>query len=123
MKHQFTIGTFNIRYGLADDGINIWDNRKEMVIKSITDKLPDIIGFQEALPFVRDYLDKNSPGYLHVGTGRDEDLNGEDNCIAIRQDSFELIALETFWLSHEPIYLDLSLKTTTGYPGSAPLQP
>ena len=50
MKHQFTIGTFNIRYGLADDGINIWDNRKEMVIRSITDKQPDIIGFQEALP-------------------------------------------------------------------------
>ena len=80
----FTIGTFNIRYGLADDGINIWDNRKEMVIRSITDKQPDIIGFQEALPFVRDYLEKNLPEYLLVGTGRDEDLNGEDNCIAIR---------------------------------------
>lgn len=116
MKHQFTIGTFNIRYGLADDGINIWDNRKEMVIRSITDKQPDIIGFQEALPFVRDYLEKNLPGYLLVGTGRDEDLNGEDNCIAIRQDSFELIGLETFWLSNQPYVYGSQLENNDGLP-------
>lgn len=116
MKHQFTIGTFNIRYGLADDGINIWDNRKELVIDSIHDKLPDIIGFQEALPFVKEYLDKNLSDYIIVGTGRDKDLGGEDNCIAIRRETFELIALETFWLSPEPYVFGSQFENNDGLP-------
>lgn len=35
MKYRMTVGTFNIRYGYADDGINIWDNRKKLVVESI----------------------------------------------------------------------------------------
>lgn len=116
MKHKFTIGTFNIRYGLADDGINIWDNRKGLVIDSITEKLPDIIGFQEALPFVKDYLEENLLQYIILGSGRDQDLQGEYNCIAIRRDSFEPVFLETLWLSHSPYVPGTKLDNSDSFP-------
>ena len=33
--------SFNIRYGLADDGDNRWDNRKELVVARIQNADPD----------------------------------------------------------------------------------
>lgn len=102
MKHQMTIGTFNIRNAGADDGINIWNNRKGLVIESIMDKSPDIIGFQEALPYVNHFLEENLPQYTFVGNGRDVDLQGECNCIAYKKEFFELVSLETIWLSDTP---------------------
>ena len=116
MKHEFTIGTFNIRYGSADDGLNIWDNRKELVIKSITEKLPEIIGFQEVLPFVKEYLEDNLPQYIILGTGRGEDLKDEHNCVAIRRDSFEPVSLETLWLSNTPYVPGSKLENNDGMP-------
>ena len=102
MKHKFTIGTFNIRYAGAGDGLNSWDNRKGFIIQSIIHRQPDIIGFQEVLPHVKNFLDENLPQYHIIGNGRAEDLQGEYNCIAIKKDGFELISLETIWLSDTP---------------------
>lgn len=116
MKHQFTIGTFNIRHGLADDGINSWDNRKELVIESIKEKMPEIIGFQEVLPFVKNYLEENLPQYILLGSGRDKDLQDEHNCVAIRRDSFEPVFLETFWLSLSPYVSGSKLDNNDGLP-------
>ena len=43
--------TFNIRYGLADDGENHWVRRKELVFDAIADHAADVIGLQESLDF------------------------------------------------------------------------
>lgn len=102
MEDKVTIGTFNIRYAGADDGPNSWDNRKQLIIKSINRRDPDIIGFQEVLPHVKDFLDKNLSKYIILGNGRTEDLKGEYNCIAIKKDIFEVMTLETIWLSDTP---------------------
>ena len=39
--------TFNIRGSFQDDGVNIWDNRRDLNIRTILKYDPDIIGFQE----------------------------------------------------------------------------
>jgi len=39
--------SFNIRLGVANDGENHWDKRKELVLKTIQNFGPDLLGLQE----------------------------------------------------------------------------
>lgn len=116
MKNLIKICTFNIRYGDADDGINSWPNRKGMVINSIIKNSPDIIGFQEALPHVRDFLEEKLPQYMIVGNGRGQDYKDEYNCIAIKRETVELLSLDTIWLSETPDIPGSQLKNNDSCP-------
>ena len=40
--------SFNIRLGVAKDGPNHWDLRKELVFDVLRDHKPDVVGMQEA---------------------------------------------------------------------------
>ena len=44
--------TFNIRCDYGQDGLNEFANRKELILGKINQEKPDIIGFQEVLPYV-----------------------------------------------------------------------
>lgn len=63
---------------------------------------PDLIGFQETQPPQRQWLMDNLTGFAVCGVGRDSDLLGESNVVAFRKDRFDLVQLETFWLSDTP---------------------
>jgi len=100
---KLKIMTFNIRCKNGGDGINGFDNREPKVLKAISDEFPDLIGFQEATDYQRDFLRKNlSDNYIVLGCGRGADCYGESVCIAFKRDLFELISLDTFWLSDTP---------------------
>ncbi|MCW5857491.1 MAG: endonuclease/exonuclease/phosphatase family protein [Caldilineales bacterium] len=97
--------SFNIRYGLADDGENHWNKRKAFALARIHDFGPDLLGLQECrddaqAAFVRASL----PNYDFYGVRRD----GEDNTalemapILFRQPAFQLIQAGHFWLSDTP---------------------
>ncbi len=116
MKNQIRIGTFNIRYGDADDNLNSWANRRDLVIESLDINSPDIVGFQEVLPHVKDFLETNLPEYTVVGNGREKDLQGESNCIAFKKKLFEVISLETLWLSDRPYVPGSQFQNNDGCP-------
>ena len=63
---------------------------------------PDLIGFQETMPYQRQWLMDNLDGYEVVGVGRGKDYDNESNVIAYRKNRFDLVFLETFWLSDTP---------------------
>ena len=95
--------SFNIRYGLADDGEDSWPHRREHVVDTITAHDPDLLGTQECLAFQRDYLTDNLPGYTVVGVGRDDGAGAGEMCAAFyRTTRFELLDQGTFWLSETP---------------------
>lgn len=94
--------TFNIRYDCGTDGINNFSCRKERILHAIARENPDIIGFQEVLPHVASWLKENLRGYYVVGCPRCDDLTGEQVCIAFRPDRFNLMKMDTFWLSPTP---------------------
>lgn len=97
------IMTFNIRFGTANDGINHWDNRRELVIDTITKHSPDILGLQEALNFQVDYIAKNIPEYHVYYVCRDNgDKEGESCAIFYDKDRFKLKNSGTFWFSDTP---------------------
>ena len=95
--------TFNLRIRAQVDGINIFDNRVPNIIGAIRTESPDLIGFQEVTDDARELLRRTlSPEYTLLGLGREKNMRGEGVCIAYRNQAFELLALDTFWLSDTP---------------------
>lgn len=98
-----TVMTFNIRYGTAADGDNAWDLRRDLLVATIREAHPDILGLQEALRGQLDFLAEAFPEYREVGVGRDDGkAAGEYSAILYRSDRLEAGDGGTFWLSDTP---------------------
>ena len=94
--------TFNIRVAV-DEGINSWDNRKELVASIIETYRADIVGLQEALKTQLEDLNKLLPDFAWVGVGRDDGAEeGEYAAIFYNKKRFEVLEDSTFWLSETP---------------------
>jgi len=97
------IVTFNLRTDVKVDKENRFQFRKGIILDKLTNEAPDVVGFQEVAPamaaFLARYLDRE---YMFVGCGRMADFSCESCKIAFRRDKYELLSLETFWLSDTP---------------------
>jgi len=97
------IMSFNIRYGAANDGENSWKHRDYLVLETINNYNPDLIGYQEALKFQVDILKSNLDGYGFHGVGRDAGTEkGEYVPLMWKTDRFEMLDSGHFWLSETP---------------------
>jgi endonuclease/exonuclease/phosphatase family metal-dependent hydrolase len=103
--------TFNLRYGTAEDGLDHWEARRDLLIETIDDLNPDIMGVQECLPFQADEIGMRCVGLAHFGLGRyhsmvvdrpHETYSGEHCTIFYRPDRFRLEDCGTFWHSDTP---------------------
>ncbi|HCR30663.1 MAG TPA: hypothetical protein DIV79_11665 [Opitutae bacterium] len=101
-KVAIDVMSFNIRYGLAKDGDNHWDNRHDLVFETIRDYEPSILGLQEALHFQLQEILGELPSYSSNGVGREADGGGEHTAILYSTELFELIDHDTVWLSDTP---------------------
>lgn len=106
MAIQIRVMTMNV---CCDDAVNVerlsaFPHRAQRVYAMIGEHLPDLIGFQEATDRIRDGLvTALSPmGYTLVGCGREKNYHGESTCLAYRRELFEMIDMETYWLSSTP---------------------
>lgn len=97
------IMSFNIRYGTADDGENAWPHRRTLVMRTIRDFGPTVLGVQEALRFQLDKIGTEFPEFGEVGVGRDDGAEaGEYAAILYDRRRLELLDSGTFWLSDTP---------------------
>lgn len=94
--------TFNIRCDYNQDGDNNFQNRKKLILKKLKEENADIVCFQEVLPHVVRWLKENLNDYYILGCGREKDLKGEQNTVAIKKEKYQLISMNTFWLSLTP---------------------
>ncbi len=94
--------SFNIRLGVAEDGDNHWDNRKDLVIQTIRNFDPDFVGTQETWNFQAEYFRQKLPEYTYVGRSRQQDNNGEQCGILFRNSRFDRLVEGHFWLSESP---------------------
>lgn len=100
---SFRVMTFNVRYDNPSDGKNAWDIRKALVIRSLNELSPEIVGMQEVLERQASFLDENLPAYAYVGVGRDDGRKaGEYSPVFYKKDRFEMVDWGTFWLSETP---------------------
>jgi len=101
-SQNISMMTYNVRYGLADDGENSWELRKEFLASQINSHNPDFIGTQEGLPFQIEYINSHLPKHEFIGKSRDGDGKGEYSAIFYNQEKFKLVEQHTFWLSTTP---------------------
>ena len=101
-SEKINIMTYNIRLDTENDGINMWDNRKEGIVSLIKEEDVDILGIQEALPDQIDYLSNQLKDYNYIGEGRNGGNSGEYSAIYFKSEKISLKEEETFWLSETP---------------------
>lgn len=94
--------SFNIRLGVAKDGANHWNKRKDFVVKAIRNYDADFIGTQETWDFQAKYLAENLDGYTYVGRSRQNDNRGEECGILFKTSRFDKLIEGHFWLSETP---------------------
>lgn len=104
--HDLRVMTFNVRYSEADDGINAWPRRRDLMVQVIRKERPDILGTQELLLPQADYLQRHLPGYTWFGMGRNgNEINRNDNeHMGVFYDKARLKVLKSgnFWFSDTP---------------------
>lgn len=96
------IMTTNIRYANPNDGVNIWDNRKDWLCDNIKFMDVDMLGGQEVIHAQLQDMIQRLPNYAHVGVGRNGGIEGEYCPIFYKKDKYELLDSDTFWLSETP---------------------
>lgn len=81
-----------------DDAEDLWENRKENIIKIIQAYDFDILGLQEVKESQLNDLNAIID-YAHFGVGRSFDESSEYNPIFYKKEKFTLLESDTFWLS------------------------
>ena len=93
--------SFNLRYGLANDGPNRWEARCDLVAETVRAFDPDILGTQETLRMQADFLLSQLDGYDYFGRSRM--TTPSEHCgILYRRERFTRLAGGHFWLSERP---------------------
>jgi endonuclease/exonuclease/phosphatase family metal-dependent hydrolase len=94
--------SFNVRYGTADDGPNAWAHRRDILVETIRNEHPDVIGTQELLKDQADYIVAKLPDYSWFGIDRRGGHGDEHMGIFYRRDRLKLVEQGNFWLSDTP---------------------
>ena len=96
------IMSFNMRTSFAKDGDNSFCCRKDKIKDMICAEDPDVIGFQEITPEMRDFIVSTFDAYYTVGAGRGKTYDDESSLIAYKKSDFQLISCDTVMLSSTP---------------------
>ncbi len=99
---KLTLMTLNLRYGTANDGDHVWDNRRPVMAEMLREYHPDIIGVQEGLRFQLYQLTEMLPGYAVFGEGREGLDKSEHTAIFYNVNQLYCLEGHTFWLSETP---------------------
>lgn len=95
--------SFNLRLNTEVDGDNAWPYRRDFVVSVIKSHDPDLLGVQEALPEMCDYLVNNlNETYEYWGRGRATNGSDEASAIFFKRSEWLKIDGGFFWLSEAP---------------------
>src|SRR4029078_9910305 len=94
--------TFNVRYDEPADGPQAWSHRRELVIATIRDHDPALIGVQEPMASQFDEIATGLAEYTAFGRYVDEWGGVEAHGGFFRTERFELRSSGLFWLSETP---------------------
>ena len=95
--------TFNIRNMHSRDGVNGWEQRRELLCGLLRRHSPDILATQEAyFPQIL-ALRQALPEYAVLGVGRDDGRRAGEHCVLfVRTSRWQVGASGTFWFSETP---------------------
>lgn len=103
MAQEFKVMSYNIKYDNVNDTVNNWNDRKQAMVKLISNYAPSFIGMQEVLHHQLTFLDEQLPSHRYIGVGRDDGKQkGEYSPIFYNTNEFDVLKSDTFWLSPTP---------------------
>lgn len=94
--------SYNVRYPARSDGANLWDLRRDILIRSIQAKDPDLIGTQELFHLQGEYIVEKLPSYSWFGVSRRGNRQDEFMGVFYKRDRLKLVDSGNFWLSETP---------------------
>lgn len=97
---EITVMNFNVY--IKGTGEKSPENRTDEVVTTIRNADPDSFGVEEADEAWLERLSAALPEYSYAGHGRDKDLGGEASAVFYKNEKYELVSEETFWLSKTP---------------------
>ncbi|MBI2433958.1 MAG: endonuclease/exonuclease/phosphatase family protein [Candidatus Hydrogenedentes bacterium] len=100
--YDLKLMTFNVRYGTADDGPDAWEHRRDLLVETIRNADPGILGTQECLEFQAEYIQQQLPEYRWIGMGRDTGALGEMTALFYKKSVLAPVEMGHFWLSEKP---------------------
>lgn len=109
-ENLFSVLTLNLRFGLADDGVNSWKYRKKSYPSLLKKHGKDFIGFQEANDFQIDYIDNLLTEYNFIGQRKPSPDFWQNNIIFYKK-PWECIYKTHFFLSPTPTVPSRSRKS------------
>ncbi len=99
----YRVMSFNLRTKTFIDTLNGWGLRKDLVVKTIKNFGPDLLGTQECQLSQAKFLQSRLPGYHFVGAGRNDGKTSGEMCgLFFRADRFFKLDEGNFWLSETP---------------------
>lgn len=94
--------TFNLRFENDQDGVNAWNNRRDLAVKLIERYRPGILGTQEGRLSQLGYLEKRLSGYEMHAPSRVLDDTCQYPTLFVLRDQFRILDGAEFWLSKTP---------------------
>ncbi|OZB59363.1 MAG: endonuclease [Lysobacterales bacterium 14-68-21] len=104
--------TFNVRTP-SPDGVNVWENRRDLFVRTIRNADPDVFGTQELHKEQGDYVVAKLPHYAWFGEGRRGGDGDEHMGVFFRTDRLKVLESGNFWLSDTP---DVPGSISWGHP-------
>ncbi len=96
------VATFNLRNGIAFDGLDSWPFRRRATAAVIAGLDADVACLQETYAFQQRYLLRRLPGYAAAGAGRSDGRRGERCAVLWRSARLRLDEARTRWFSDTP---------------------
>jgi endonuclease/exonuclease/phosphatase family metal-dependent hydrolase len=93
--------SYNLRYA-SNSKPNAWPDRRPIMVDCLKKSDPDIIGTQEGVYHQLKELASDLNEYRWIGTGREGGSRGEFMAIFYKEDRFEPLEYDHFWLSDTP---------------------
>ena len=94
--------TFNVRFPSPNDGENAWEKRRELLVATVREKAPDVMGTQELFYEQAEYIVEKLPAYAWFGVSRRGNREDEHMGVFYKKDRLRLEDSGNFWLSETP---------------------
>lgn len=102
LAEPLRVMTFNVRYPNPGDGADVWSARKDILLDTIRQKNPDVMGTQELFYEQGQYIVSQLKDYDWFGVSRRGNREDEHMGVFYRRDRLTPIDSGNFWLSPTP---------------------
>jgi endonuclease/exonuclease/phosphatase family metal-dependent hydrolase len=94
--------SFNVRYPAKSDEANVWEARRDVLVETIRETVPDIMGTQELFYEQGQYIVEKLPELAWFGISRRGNREDEHMGVFYRKQRLDLLNSGNFWLSTTP---------------------